>query len=48
MKRKLVKIRQRTKPSVVKYSSYVAQNSFKGDIDDYIYSWQNVKKVSER
>ena len=21
---------------------------FKGDIDDYIYSWQSIKKVSER
>ena len=48
MKKRLIKIKTRNKPSVIKYNGVTSQSIFKGDIDDYIYSWQSIKKVSER
>lgn len=48
MKRKVVKRKSKSKVHPVYVVVTPKQTAVKGDIDDYIYSWQSIKSVSER
>lgn len=48
MKRKVIKRKSKTKSQAKFVIAGPKQTADKGDIDDYIYSWQSIKSVSER
>lgn len=48
MKRKFIKRKNKAKTPLRYITVRPRETAGKGDIDDYIYSWQSVKQVSER